>query len=202
MLLLVSMTSHAPIYSGFQNLHPLTEISRGRFGAGLLLVYDTKKCDHLVAKRISKRNEDSFERQVTLHIRASSHVNVVQFMGLLPSSTTCFQYAMEYFPDGDLRQLVVDDVGLPDVPSKYIFRQVSLNVGCYKTIFAYIKFVYPNSLYYRIVAKSQDTEKNLYHIPCIFYSNITKKTIFLSPDDKKIILLCHFLLTPDQCFPI
>ena len=120
------MTSRAPIYLGYEFLHPLTELSRGRYGAGLLLVYDAKKCLNVVAKRVSKRYEESFERQVTIHIRASSHFNVVGFLGLLPSSTSCFQYAIDYVPDGNLRQLVVSDVGLPDEPSKYIFRQVSL----------------------------------------------------------------------------
>ena len=120
------MASRAPVYFGSEYLHPLKEISRGRFGAGLLLVYDAKKCVNVAAKRISKRNEESFERQVTIHIRASSHSNVVRFLGLLPSSTSCFQYALEYVPEGNLRQLVVSDVGLPDEPSKYIFRQVLL----------------------------------------------------------------------------
>ena len=118
------MTSSAPAYHGYEFLHPLKELSRGRFGSGLLLVYDAKKCLHVSAKRVSKRNEESFERQVALHMRASSHFNVVRFLGLLPSSTSCFQYAIEYVPDGDLRQLVVSDIGLPDEPSKYIFRQV------------------------------------------------------------------------------
>ena len=115
------------MYLGFEYLHPVKEISRGRFGAGLLLVYDSKKCQNVVAKRVSKRNEESFERQITIHIRASSHETVVRFMGLLPPSTSCFQYAIEHVSAGNLRQLVVSDVGLPDEPTKYIVRQVNLS---------------------------------------------------------------------------
>ena len=118
------MTSRAPVYLGCEFLHPVAEVSRGRFGAGVLVVYDSKKSDHVTAKRVAKRNEEAFERQVTLHIRASSHVNVVRFMGLLPSSTTCFQYALEYVPDGNLRHLVAKGIGLPDLASKNIFHQV------------------------------------------------------------------------------
>ncbi|CAK8697032.1 unnamed protein product [Clavelina lepadiformis] len=119
------MTSKAPVYVGHEYLHPVKEISRGRFGAGVLLVYDAQKCDHVVCKRVSLRDSEEFERQVLLHIRASFHQSVVRFMGLLPSSTTCFQYAVEYLMDGNLRKLVVSDVGLPDAACKRIIQQLS-----------------------------------------------------------------------------
>ncbi|XP_078494664.1 serine/threonine-protein kinase SBK1-like [Ciona intestinalis] len=116
--------SKAHEYKGYEHLHPITELSRGRYGTGVLLVQDVKRCTHLAAKRVSMRDRETFERQITCHMRVSSHPAIVRFMGVLPSSTTCYQYAMEYVMEGNLRHLVVKDIGLPDEATKCIMRQL------------------------------------------------------------------------------
>lgn len=117
-----------PAYSNVQNLDATMELSRGRFGSGTLLVYDAAKQDHVVAKRVSKLNKAAYSLQISAHMGLNGSRLFVQFLGTLPSSTHCFQFMLEHVMDGNLRDLVVANVGLPDQACKHIIMQVRLEI--------------------------------------------------------------------------
>jgi len=118
------MAFEIPEYDNFQYLNATEELSRGRYGTGTLLVYDEHLDKHFVAKRLTKKDRESYERQILAYCQVSDNPLFVKFFGKLPSSTTCFQFVLEYVAEGNLSNLVVKKVGLPDSASKCIVKQV------------------------------------------------------------------------------